>query len=120
MKLVANHVMGLNRAALAEGLALARATGVGPARALEVLRAGAAYSRAMDTKGSKMIRGDFAPVARLSQHLKDVRLILRSARRAGLQLPLESVNRRLLERVEAAGKGGLDNSAVILAYGVRR
>jgi 3-hydroxyisobutyrate dehydrogenase-like beta-hydroxyacid dehydrogenase len=120
MKLVANHVMGLNRAALAEGLAFARATGVKPARALEVLRAGAAYSRAMDTKGPKMIRGGFAPVARLSQHLKDVRLILRSARRAGLRLPLESVNRRLLERVEAAGKGGLDNSAVILAYGVRR
>lgn len=116
MKLVANLVMGLNRAALAEGLAFARSTGVDPEAALEVLRAGAAYSRAMDAKGPKMIRGDFAPAARLSQHLKDVRLILRAARRAGLRLPFETANRRLLERLEAAGKGGLDNSAVILAY----
>lgn len=120
MKLVANLVMGLNRAALAEGLVFARAIGVDPGAALEVLRSGAAYSRAMDTKGPKMVRGEFAPAARLSQHLKDVRLILRAARRAGLRLPLEERNRRLLERVEAMEKGGLDNSAVILAYGGRR
>jgi 3-hydroxyisobutyrate dehydrogenase-like beta-hydroxyacid dehydrogenase len=116
MKLVVNHVMGLNRAALAEGLAFARAMGLDPSRALEVLRAGAAYSRAMDTKGPKMIRGDFTPVARLSQHLKDVRLILRAARRADLRLPLEEWNRRLLERAMDRGGGDMDNSAVILAY----
>ena len=43
----------------------------------------AAYSRIMDTKGEKMISGDFTPVARLSQHLKDVRLML-----AATPLPL--------------------------------
>lgn len=30
----------------------------------------------MDTKGRKMVEGDFRTQARLSQHLKDVRLIL--------------------------------------------
>jgi 3-hydroxyisobutyrate dehydrogenase-like beta-hydroxyacid dehydrogenase len=62
-----------------------------------------------------MIEGDFAPQARLSQHLKDVRLILREAEGAGLALPLSQAHRGLLERAEAAGLGGLDNSAVIEA-----
>lgn len=116
MKLVANLVLGLNRAALAEGLSLAKAIGLEPPTALEVLKEGAAYSRAMDTKGEKMVRGDFSPQARLSQHLKDVRLILASAAKAGIDLPLSSVHQRLLEQVEAAGFGAADNSAVIKAF----
>jgi 3-hydroxyisobutyrate dehydrogenase-like beta-hydroxyacid dehydrogenase len=115
MKLVTNLVLGLNRAALAEGLAFADAVGVDPSAALEVLLGGMAYSRVMDAKGRKMIEGDFAPQARLSQHLKDVRLILREAERAGLALPLSLAHRDLLESAEAAGLGGLDNSAVIEA-----
>src|SRR5207302_6903748 len=39
MKLVVNLVLGLNRAVLAEGLALARSCGLDPAAALEILRA---------------------------------------------------------------------------------
>ena len=113
MKLVTNLVLGLNRAALAEGLAFAEAVGVAPSAALEVLRGSPAYSRAMDAKGRKMIEGDFAPQARLSQHLKDVRLILRSAGERGRPLPLSEAHRTLLERAEAAGWGDLDNSAII-------
>ena len=113
LKLVTNLVLGLNRAALAEGLVLAEAMGLDPARALEVLRASAAYSRVMDAKGEKMIGGDFTPVARLSQHLKDVRLMLEAAADADLPLPLSETHRQLLERAEAAGWGDLDNSAII-------
>jgi 3-hydroxyisobutyrate dehydrogenase-like beta-hydroxyacid dehydrogenase len=116
MKLAANLVLGLNRAALAEGLAFANAIGVPPARALEVLGAGAAYSRVMDAKGPKMLRRNFKPVARLAQHLKDVRLILEAARRGGLALPLTMQHEQLLARVARRGGGELDNSAVILAY----
>ena len=43
--------------------------------ALDILKAGAAYSFVMDAKGEKMVRRDFSPQARLSQHLEDVRLI---------------------------------------------
>ena len=82
MKLIVNLVLGLNRAVLAEGLALARACGLDPAAALEILRAGPAYSRVMDTKGTKMLSGDFTPEARLAQHLKDVHLILTMAQAA--------------------------------------
>ncbi len=60
------------------GLAFAEAIGLEPAAALEVLKGSMAYSRAMDVKGRKMIEGDFSVQARLSQHLKDVRLDARS------------------------------------------
>jgi 3-hydroxyisobutyrate dehydrogenase-like beta-hydroxyacid dehydrogenase len=113
MKLATNIVLGLNRAALAEGLAFARGVGLDPAQALAIMRVGPAYSRIMDGKGDKMLTGDFTPEARLSQHLKDVRLILEHGAAAGLPMTLSSAHREILEAAEAAGLGGLDNSALI-------
>jgi 3-hydroxyisobutyrate dehydrogenase len=108
--------MGLNRAALAEGLALARAAGLDPELTLSVLREGNAYSRVLDLKGRKMIEGDFRPQARLSQHLKDVRLIERLAAEVGARTPLSAVHAELLESAIAHGHGDLDNSALILEF----
>ena len=117
MKLVTNLVLGLNRAALAEGLAFARALGLAGDQTLAILCESMAYSRIMDAKGEKMLRGDFKPQARLSQHLKDVRLMLVAAAVAGARLPLSEAHRRLLERAESAGFGHLDNSAIIRVMG---
>ena len=116
MKLVTNLVLGLNRAAGAEGLAFAEAIGLDPTAALGVILNSMAGSRIMETKGRKMVERDFAPQAKLSQHLKDVRLILGAASSSGLELPLSQAHRGLLEAAEAAGYGDADNSAVIQAY----
>ena len=113
MKLVTNLVLGLNRAALAEGLALGEAIGLDPRLTLQVMRRSPAYSKAMDVKGEKMLRSEFSPDARLSQHLKDVRLILELGRAAGLPMSLSAAHRSILEQAEAAGFGALDNSVVI-------
>lgn len=116
MKLALNLVLGLNRAVLAEGLTFAEALGLDPVTALEVLQAGPAWSRVMETKGAKMLQRDFTPEARLSQHLKDVRLILAAGERTGAALPLSTLHREILEKAEAAGLGASDNSAVIEAW----
>lgn len=116
MKLVSNLVLGLNRAALAEGLWLSKVLGLDAQTVLKVLRESMAYSRIMDTKGEKMIIGDFDPQARLSQHHKDVCLILQAAARAGTDLPLTLAHARLLEVAESAGYGAQDNSAIIRAF----
>ncbi len=113
MKLVVNLVLGLNRAVLAEGLAYAERCGMTPAAALAVLRSTAARSEVMETKGRKMVEGDFTTQARLAQHLKDVRLILETADRAGVPLPLSRLHADILEEVERLGHGDDDNSAVI-------
>ncbi len=120
MKLISNLVLGLNRAALAEGLVFAEAIGVSRAAAIEVLAGSMAYSRAMDVKGRKMVEGDFEPQARLSQHLKDVRLILEAAAHAGQPLPLSQTHRELLELAERLGLGTLDNSAILRAIESQR
>ena len=112
MKLAFNLVLGLHRAVLAEGLAFARGAGISLEDALAVLKDGAAYSRVMDTKGEKMIKRDFEPQARLSQHLKDVRLILEEGVSGKTTLPLSSLHETLLSHLEAAGHGAEDNSAI--------
>jgi 3-hydroxyisobutyrate dehydrogenase-like beta-hydroxyacid dehydrogenase len=120
MKLVTNLVLGLNRAALAEGLSFARSLKLDGQQVLEILRVSMAYSRIMDVKGEKMLRGDFKPQARLSQHLKDVRLMLKAARSAHVRLPLSETHRKILTAAESAGYGQLDNSAIIRVIGNRR
>ena len=85
-------------------------------KALEVLQSGPAFSRVMETKGRKMILGDFEPQARLSQHLKDVRLILAEASKTGAKTPLSELHERLLTEIEAAGHGPEDNAAIVRAF----
>ncbi|MBL9130213.1 MAG: NAD(P)-dependent oxidoreductase [Verrucomicrobiaceae bacterium] len=79
---------------------------------LAILRRSMAYSRIMDTKGEKMITQDFSPQAKLSQHLKDVRLMIAAS---SIPLPLSETHRQLLEKAESLGFGDADNSAVIEA-----
>ncbi len=116
LKLLTNLVLGLNRVAMAEGLSFAKAIGVGAEEALAALINTMAYSRIMETKGRKMVDGDFRTQGKLSQHLKDVRLILADGASAGIDLPLTEAHRRLLETAEDAGYGEADNSAVIKAF----
>ena len=112
-KLVTNLALGLNRLVLAEAMALAERVGLSTAALLELLRAGPAYSRVVDTKGRKMLHGDFRPQARLAQHQKDVQLILEMARQAGAAVPLSEAHAEVLARGVAGGHGEEDNSAVI-------
>ncbi len=116
MKLVLNLVLGLNRAVLAEALHLGQALELDPDLVLAVLREGPSYSRVMDTKGKKMLTSDYTPEARLSQHRKDVGLMLEAARRLGIKLPLSATHDALLAAAEDAGFGAQDNSAIIEAY----
>lgn len=114
-KLVHNLVLGLNRAVLAEGLVFAESLGFDAARTLEILKQTPAFSGVMDTKGNKMVEQNYELQARLSQHLKDVRLILEQAKQSGLTLKLSDQHRELLERAEQLGFADADNSAVIEA-----
>ena len=113
-KLAVNHILGLNRLALAEGLVFAARLGLDPVAFLEVARASAASSQVMGTKGPKMLAGDFAPEGRVEQALKDVNLMLDQARRRGQELPLLAVNAELPSRAGVRhGEAERDNSIVI-------
>jgi 3-hydroxyisobutyrate dehydrogenase-like beta-hydroxyacid dehydrogenase len=112
-KLAINLILGLNRLALAEGLVFAERMQLETGRFLEVARQAACYSQVMDSKGVKMLRGDFAPEGRARQTLKDVKLILAQARKLGQDLPLARLNAEILENCVLKGEGEADNSIVI-------
>ncbi len=112
-KLVVNMILGLNRLALAEGLTLGLKQGLDGARLLEVLKDSAAYSRVMDLKGERMLEGRFEPEGKLSQHLKDVGLMLEVGHALGVPLFLTAVHRQVLLAGVAEGRGEQDNACLI-------
>jgi 3-hydroxyisobutyrate dehydrogenase len=119
-KLAVNLILGLNRLALAEGLVFAERIGLDPATFLDVARGSASYSQVMETKGPKMVRGDFSPEGRVKQTLKDVRLMLDQAASVGQKLSMLEVHADMLEACVRAGESDLDNSAVIREVRRRR
>ena len=111
-----NLVLGLNRAVLAEGLSFADKLDLDLETVLNVLAKSPASSKVIETKGEKMLTGDFTPQAKLSQHHKDVALILESAEKQGGSLPLSHLHEELLSQLIQQGYGDLDNSAIIKAF----
>jgi putative dehydrogenase len=112
-KLAINHMLGLNRLVLAEGLVFAQALGLDPAALLEVARQSAAYSQVMDIKGPKMVSGDYTPQGFIHQSLKDFKLIIEQAGKRGQEMPLASLNAEVLAACVSRGESERDNAAVI-------
>jgi putative dehydrogenase len=112
-KLAVNLILNLNRLALAEGLVLAEQMGLDVKTFFEIARGSAAYSQVMDTKGGKMVTRDFTPHGRAAQALKDVRLMLAQAARAGQQLPGCEVAAALLESCVRHGEGEKDSTVIV-------
>ena len=114
MKLIVNHVLAVHRFALAEGLVAAERAGLDLEKTLEILRDGAAYSKAMDLWGTRMVTGDHGhPDSRLSQSHKDFQLIVEHGAALGVPMDFARLARLLMAEGEETGLGDLDNSAVI-------
>jgi 3-hydroxyisobutyrate dehydrogenase-like beta-hydroxyacid dehydrogenase len=113
-KLVVNLVLGAHRVVLAEALVLGEQAGLDLDVLLEVLKDGAAYSKAMDGWGGRMVTGDHGnPMSRIRQHAKDVRLILEEGQAVGAPLWMASTVSQVLLIAEHQGLADADNSAVI-------
>jgi len=114
-KLTINLILGLNRAALAEGLVFAAAIGLDPADFLELAQHSSAASAVMAAKGASMAEHDFTPTGRIAQSAKDFSLILESAEKAGQDLPFARTYERMMQDCLSQGEGDLDNTAILLA-----
>jgi 3-hydroxyisobutyrate dehydrogenase-like beta-hydroxyacid dehydrogenase len=120
-KLAVNLILGLNRAALAEGLVFATRLGLDAVAFLNVARASAAYSQVMDVKGDLMAQRAYRnPQSRVDQSLKDFSLMLEQARAKGQALPFAAVYARMLEDCVAHGEAEWDNAAIAEAIGRHR
>jgi 3-hydroxyisobutyrate dehydrogenase-like beta-hydroxyacid dehydrogenase len=113
-KLVVNHILSINRTGLAEGLTVAEKAGIEPAVMLEILSGSAAYSKAMDIWGARMVAADHDPPAsRVRQSHKDSRLINAFAEEVGASHALVEMVSRALVEAEEGGLGEADNAAVM-------
>lgn len=114
MKLIVNHVLTINRAAVAEGLAVAERAGMDLGRVLAVLNDGAAYSKAMDIWGDQMVTGEhWPPASRISISVKDAGLIARHAAGLGASIELHDQVAKVFDEAVEGGLADADNSAVI-------
>ena len=115
-KLVVNLMLGLNRAAIAEGLAFAERLGLERARMLQVAKGSAAYSQVMDVKGPLWTEDRFLPpMSRVDQSLKDFTLMREIAQRVGQPLPFASLYAELMRDCVAHAEADCDNAIVINA-----
>jgi 3-hydroxyisobutyrate dehydrogenase-like beta-hydroxyacid dehydrogenase len=112
-KLAINLILGVNRAALAEGLVFAQKLGLDPGAFLKVARESAAQSQVMDVKGPKMVAADYTPQGFIHQTRKDFLLMLEQAGARGQGLPLAQTYLNIVDGCVAAGEAERDNSIVI-------
>ena len=119
-KLAVNLTLGLNRAAIAEGLVFATRLGLDPVAFLDVVRESAAASQVMGVKGPLMARREYANVqSRVDQSLKDFKLMIEQAHAKGQELPFASVYARMMEDCIAHGEALWDNAAILEAIARR-
>ena len=106
-------VIGQTIAAVGEGLILATAAGVDPAKVREALLGGFANSRVMEVHGQRMLDRDFEPGFMARLHQKDMRIVLETARELGIALPGAAQVAQYLNAMVGNGEGGLDSSALV-------
>lgn len=115
-KLAINLVLGLHRAALAEGLVFGTQLGLDPAKLLATLQLSAAASSVMPIKGPLMVERKYdAPQSKVDQSLKDFHLIEGLAKQKKQHLPLAQRYIELLQTQSNLGHGDLDNAIIFEA-----
>lgn len=117
LKTVNQLLCGVHIAAAAEAMALADALGLDPAKTLAALEAGAAGSFMLSNRGPRMLEAyseEGAEVlSRLDIFVKDMGIVGKATRAAGLASPVASAAEQLYLLGQAQGLAAADDSAVI-------
>jgi 3-hydroxyisobutyrate dehydrogenase len=115
LKLINNSLGAANAAAVAEALVLARATGVDLDALVEVSSAGSGASAQLTMKSGPMREHEFATMFKTAHMLKDVRLCLEEAQKAGVPFPSAGHARDVLAATMGRGHADDDYAAMIEA-----
>jgi 2-hydroxy-3-oxopropionate reductase len=110
----ANQIMvAAQMAAMGELLIFARKAGVDPQKVVEAIKAGAAQCWTLDVKPPRLFAGNRNPGFKAYMQLKDMKIIMETAREYDIPLPSTTENTRLFQQMIDMGMGELDNSAVL-------
>jgi 2-hydroxy-3-oxopropionate reductase len=106
-------VVAATMAAMGEALVLAAKSGVDPARVVEAIRGGAARCWALEVRAPQILRRDLEAGFKAHMQYKDLNIVLDAGRAEQVALPVTAAVRELYTAMMSAGRGELDNSAVV-------
>ena len=110
----ANQIMvAAQMVAMGELLVFARKVGVDPVKIVAAIKGGAAQCWTLDVKPPRLFAGNRSPGFKARMQLKDLRIVMDTAREYGMPLPATTETTALFEQMIAMGMGELDNSAVL-------
>lgn len=105
-------VIGGTLAAVGEAFALARKSGVDPAKVRTALLGGFAASRVLEVHGDRLLQKNFKPGFPARLYRKDLRIVLDALSEARVSAPVTAVVQQLLSALLAQDKENLDYSAL--------
>jgi len=111
-KLVNQILVSVTNLAVCEALTLAKAGGLDLKKTIDAVAGGAAGSWQLNNLGPKMIAGDDAPGFMIDLQLKDLRLTLEAAEKAGVNLQAAGLVTRLFETAKDRGLGKAGTQAL--------
>jgi 2-hydroxy-3-oxopropionate reductase len=110
----ANQIMvAAQMVAMGELLVFSKKAGVDPRKVVEAIKAGAAQCWALDIKTPRLFDGNRAPGFKSYMQLKDMNIILETAREYDIPVSGTQANTLLYQQMIDLGLGELDNSAVV-------
>jgi 2-hydroxy-3-oxopropionate reductase len=115
-KLANQIVVGVNIAALAEGLVLAAKAGVDPELVFQAIRGGLAGSAVMEAKAPMMLDRNIKPGFKVNLHIKDLGNALETAHSVGAPLPLSAAVMEMMQALKVDELGDADHGALIRYY----
>jgi 2-hydroxy-3-oxopropionate reductase len=105
-------VIGGTLAAVGEAFALARKSGVDPAKVRAALLGGFAASRVLEVHGQRILDGNFKPGFPARLYRKDLRIVLDALNDAHVPAPVTALVQQLLSALLAEGREDDDYSAM--------
>ena len=105
-------VIGGTLAAVGEAFALARKSGVDPAKVRTALLGGFAASRVLEVHGERLLKENFKPGFPARLYRKDLRIVMDALNDAQAPAPVTAIVQQLLTALIAEGKEALDYSAL--------
>ena len=118
-KLANQMIVGITIGAVAEALLLCERGGADPAQVREAIGGGFAQSRILELHGERMVQRDFAPRARMTVQLKDLRNALDTAQAMGFEAPITAALEQLYADGVAHGDSELDHSGLFVELAQR-
>ena len=115
-KIVNQLLAGVHIAAAAEAMALGIREGLDPAAIYDLITHSAGNSWMFENRMPHVVAGDYTPLSAVDIFVKDLGLVLDTARATRFPLPITATAHQMFMQASSAGHGREDDAAVIKIF----